>query len=101
MINRNPVYHQVVFGAMVLSTALRIAYILRHTEASHRIPQEKKDTISHLFWAGAVMFASGFLIWNLDNLLCQQLTQLKMRVGWPLAFLFEGKFARSIKHLSG
>lgn len=89
-INRNPIYHQVVFGSMVLGTALRVAYILRHTSAALRIPDNKKQTISYLFASGAVLFALGFVIWNLDNAFCHSLTNLKLKVGWPMAFFLEG-----------
>lgn len=90
VINRNPIYHQVVFGSMVFSTALRIAYILRHTSAARRIPDHKKQKITYLFSSGALLFALGFLIWNLDNGFCYTLTQWKQKVGWPTGFFLEG-----------
>ncbi|KAF8899059.1 ceramidase [Infundibulicybe gibba] len=55
-----------------------------------RIPADKRATISQLFGTGAVLFASGFLIWNLDNIFCDTLTQWKVSIGWPAAFLLEG-----------
>ncbi|TFK19965.1 phytoceramidase [Coprinopsis marcescibilis] len=93
---RNPVYHQVVFGTMVVSTAARVAYILQHSEASRRIPDKQKAVIGKLFSSGAILFALGFLLWNLDNGFCHRLTQWKLRVGWPQAFALEGNRFQSM-----
>lgn len=93
MVSRNPVYHQVVFATLVLTTALRIAYILRHTSAARLIPDRKKDAIIRLFSSGAATFALGFLIWNLDNAFCHNITRTKLKVGWPTAFFLEGMSA--------
>jgi len=75
---------------MVSSTALRVAYILQHTSANLRINEEKKRLIANIFYSGAVMFASGFVLWNLDNIFCHRLTMWKLHVDWPAAFLLEG-----------
>ncbi|KAF8971698.1 ceramidase [Flammula alnicola] len=90
MINRNPVYHQIIFASLVISTALRITYILQHTDAAHRIPDKKKLAIANFFTTGAILFALGFGVWNLDNIFCHTLTRWKVAVGWPVAFLLEG-----------
>lgn len=83
-------YHQVIFASIVLLTAFRVAYLLRKPDASHRIPPNKKAVISKVFSMGVGLFALGFLIWNLDNIFCHNLTQRKLHIGWPLAFLLEG-----------
>lgn len=90
MAYRNPVFHQVVFASLVLSTTFRITYILQKSEASRRIPDKKKSAIGKLFTTGAALFALGFLLWNMDNLFCHILTRWKIAIGWPLAFLLEG-----------
>ncbi|KDR85706.1 hypothetical protein GALMADRAFT_234756 [Galerina marginata CBS 339.88] len=90
MVSRNPVYHQVVFASVVISTALRITYILQLTPAATRIPEKKRATITNFFSTGAGLFAFGFFVWNMDNIFCQKLTQWKVAVGWPAAFLLEG-----------
>ncbi|KAG2022865.1 phytoceramidase [Coprinopsis cinerea AmutBmut pab1-1] len=90
IVYRNPIYHQFVFGTMVVSTAIRITYILRYSDDAPRIPAKKKETIGTLFTIGAVLFATGFLLWNLDNGFCHRLTQWKLRLGWPQAFALEG-----------
>ncbi len=48
MVNRNPVYHQVVFASIVIATAVRITYILKYTSAAKRIPPIKKGEYRQL-----------------------------------------------------
>lgn len=92
MIYRNPVYHQIVFASLIIITALRITYILQLSDASQRIPAKAKKAITHFFSTGAALFALGFLIWNIDNIFCHTLTNWKVSIGWPIAFLLEGQF---------
>ncbi|KAF8215870.1 ceramidase [Mycena galopus ATCC 62051] len=77
-INRNPIYHQVVFGVLLFSIAVRIYYLL------------KRKAIGILFGSGVAQFLFAFLLWNLDNIFCDTLTRWKVAIGWPLAFLLEG-----------
>ena len=90
MIYRNPVYHQVLFATLMLTTAFRIHYLLRRSEASKRIPEEVKSSIATTFATGTGLFAFGFFIWNMDNIFCGALTRQKVAIGWPTAFLLEG-----------
>ena len=101
MVYRNPVYHQIVFASIIIATTLRVTYILRLSDASHRIPAKAKKTIVHFFSTGAAMFSLGFLIWNLDNNFCHTLTNWKVNIGWPAAFLLEGEFFVSTMSSSG
>ncbi|KAG7099657.1 hypothetical protein E1B28_001483 [Marasmius oreades] len=87
---RNPLLHQVVFGILVVACAIRIFYLLRVSPVRSRIPREKRDVVFKWFAIGAITFAFGFLIWNLDNVYCDYLTELKVSLGHPLAFLLEG-----------
>ncbi|KAK7465447.1 alkaline ceramidase ydc1 [Stygiomarasmius scandens] len=89
---RNPVYHQVVFATIILSCAFRITYLLKWSpiHIRSRIPDDKKEQVAKLFGTGALTFALGFLIWNLDNVFCDALTKMKPIIGWPAAFLLEG-----------
>ncbi|THV07481.1 alkaline phytoceramidase [Dendrothele bispora CBS 962.96] len=87
---RNPVYHQFVFAAIIISCAFRITYLLKWSPVRSRIPDDKKAQVARLFGTGAVTFALGFLIWNLDNVFCDALTKMKPTIGWPAAFLLEG-----------
>lgn len=83
-------YHQVVFGLLVITTALRTQLILRRSEASGQIPPQIRSVITKLFFSGHVLFLLGFIIWNLDTIYCTALTRRKVAIGWPLAFLLEG-----------
>uniref|UniRef100_A0A0W0F1J5 Alkaline phytoceramidase n=1 Tax=Moniliophthora roreri TaxID=221103 RepID=A0A0W0F1J5_MONRR len=87
---RNPVYHQMVFAILVISCALRIAYLLKASPVRDRVPPNKKKSIARVFFTGAFTFAFGFLVWNLDNIFCDFLSGLKGLVGYPLAFCLEG-----------
>lgn len=90
MVYRNPVYHQVVFATIILTSTARVTYLLKWSKRTLGIPVKTKSTIGRLFSRGAALFAFGFLIWNLDNIFCDTLTRWKVYVGWPLAFLLEG-----------
>lgn len=92
MVYRNPVYHQIVFASLIVITTLRVTYLLNLSDASQRIPAKAKKTITRFFSTGSVMFALGFLIWNVDNTFCHTLTAWKVSIGWPIAFLLEGQF---------
>jgi len=41
-INRNPVYHQVVFGILLFTITGRIRYLLVHSTPGKRVPADKK-----------------------------------------------------------
>jgi dihydroceramidase len=88
--NRNPVYHQFVFGVVVALTSVRTAFLLGWSDSAREIPPEKRAVIKGFFWTGVATFALGFVVWNLDNIYCDTLTQWKRSIGWPLAFLLEG-----------
>jgi len=90
MLYRNPVYHQIVFASLVLTTTARVTYVLRWSERIKDIPENIRSTIGQLFSTGAAIFALGFLVWNLDNIFCDTLTRWKVHIGWPCAFLLEG-----------
>jgi len=90
IIYQNPVYHQILFSMLMLTTIIRIHHLLRRSDASKRLPEEVKSSIATTFATGTGLFALGFLIWNLDNIFCPALTRQKVAVGWPVAFLLEG-----------
>ncbi|KAJ7492319.1 ceramidase [Mycena latifolia] len=89
-INRNPVYHQVVFGILLFSITFRIYYLLAVSSVGKRVPADKRRAISRLFGLGVAQFVFAFILWNLDNIFCDTLTRWKVSVSWPLAFLLEG-----------
>ena len=51
-------------------------------------PVIKKEVKNLATW-GAIIFVSGFGIWNIDNVLCSSLTQAKRTIGMPWSFILE------------
>ncbi|KAH8835532.1 ceramidase [Flagelloscypha sp. PMI_526] len=82
--------YQAVFAILLFTFAGRITYILGFSSLSSLIPKSLVSTVGRIFGMGAGLFALGFLIWNLDNVFCDTITDWKVRVGWPTAFLLEG-----------
>ncbi|OBZ80018.1 Alkaline ceramidase 3 [Grifola frondosa] len=70
MVWRNPIYHQVVFAILMISTAFRTAYLLRDEEIQKRVPGSERSAVARVFTSGAVIFAFGFFVWNMDNIFC-------------------------------
>jgi hypothetical protein len=89
-IYRNPVYHQVVFASLMLTTTIRTVYLIRVAGPAKHIPTSVTSTIVKIYWSGLGIFLTGFLVWNLDNIFCELLTTWKSSIGWPIAFLLEG-----------
>ncbi|KAF7303201.1 hypothetical protein MKEN_01283800 [Mycena kentingensis (nom. inval.)] len=89
-LNRNPIYHQVVFAALLLTIAFRIYYLLAWSKVGKRVPAEKRREVATMFGSGVVQFVSAFVIWNLDTIFCDTITEWKVALGWPTAFLLEG-----------
>jgi dihydroceramidase len=81
---RNPVFHEVNFGAQVALVTLLGAlfcYRLRFTSNG--------PTLSRYFVIGAVSFLFGFLLWNIDNLACDShLIPMREKFG-QFGFLLE------------
>lgn len=51
--------------------------------------QNKKEAIRYQL-AGTLTFLAGFLIWNVDNVFCDQISELKESLGMPRSFMLEG-----------
>lgn len=83
---RNPIYHQVVFASLMLTVVARTEYIMR----SRQLPEHMAKELKTIFRIGATIFLTGFLIWNLDNVFCENITGWKTAIQWPSAFLLEG-----------
>lgn len=91
---RNPIYHEFVFGSMLLIQTGRCVWLTSYSKHSDRLGPQKRAEIKSLFLWGAAWFLSGFFIWNLDNLFCGTVTGWKKQLGWPAAFLLEGESSR-------
>ncbi|KAI0323007.1 ceramidase [Amylostereum chailletii] len=87
---RNPVYHQVVFGLLLVTSTTRTLYLTQWSATSLTLPDKKKQETMSLMRIGALLFVIGFAIWNVDNVFCGTITGWKHAVGWPVAFLLEG-----------
>ena len=87
---RNPVYHQIVFGALLVVCTVRVTYILKLSPAASTIPQSTASGATRMFLPRVALFMTGFLVWNLDNIFCDTITGWKKSIGWPAAFLLEG-----------
>jgi Ceramidase len=90
-IYRNPIFHQVVFATLVLLIVCRVEMLIRFPAAG--TPNLSAEIITELrkeFGFGFATFILGFVIWNLDNIFCVNITRWKHTVQWPAAFLLEG-----------
>ncbi|KAH7104940.1 alkaline phytoceramidase [Auriculariales sp. MPI-PUGE-AT-0066] len=89
----NPVFHQVVFGTLMVLTAGRVVFLLGLFGLPNKTPMlstQVKQTSTPIFWVGASSFILGFAIWNFDNVFCSKLASWRQVVGFPCAFLLEG-----------
>jgi dihydroceramidase len=75
----------------MFATIFRTVYLLRVLAPSKGIPDRVSSQVAKIYSTGAGTFAFGFLVWNLDNIFCDNLTRWKNAIGWPAAFLLEGK----------
>ena len=68
LVNKNPIFHEVMYGILVTNIVfLAVKY--------QRIHYKKSATI--LFWAGALLYGVGFILWNVDNNFCNKITVLR------------------------
>ena len=92
----NPVYHQLVYGALMVATTGRAAWLLFTELKGHPINHE----IRRLQAWGSAAFVWAFFIWNLDNLGCQRSTRWKQTVGAPFSWFLEGHMWVSVVRIS-
>ncbi|KAM0756387.1 alkaline phytoceramidase [Meredithblackwellia eburnea MCA 4105] len=85
----NPIFHQVAYGSLTISTTARAAYLLLSQSPFSADENKRHHDTRKVLWQGVGSFLFGFFIWNLDNLLCVTTTKLKEWVGLPLSLLFE------------
>jgi len=84
----NPIYHQIAFAIILISGIIRNIILMRRYPPNH-------PAISHVTKAmawGVAIFAAGFGLWNIDNVFCSHLREVREYIGW-LGFLLEGEWA--------
>lgn len=67
----NPVYHQVAFAFIMISSCLRSAYLIS------LLPPSNRRKLYRTLGFGMGVFALGFAIWNADNYFCEQLRRTR------------------------
>lgn len=82
----NPVFHQVAFGALVVTTTARGAFLL--FKRVHVTAEVRR--IRRLQAWGSISFLLAFIIWNIDNLGCRPITRGKHAIGGPWNWVLEG-----------
>lgn len=86
----NPVYHQVAFAAILITATLRTIALTFDLPPGH----PARRTIGKMMAWGIVTFATGFGIWNVDNIFCEQLRAIRTVTG-PFGVLVEGGSSRN------
>jgi len=85
-------FHQVSFAIIEVVAQLRVIWLLqrvvRADEPDLRL-RKKRAQVVKIFLLGVAFFVLGFVLWNGDNFLCDQLTSIKRKVGRPLSFFIE------------
>mgnify|MGYP000247560248 FL=1 len=83
MIGKNPIFHQVAYGIIQTASTVRVIYLL--TSSSSPLASKDKSSAGEvrrrearrLYSIGALTFLTGFLIWNLDNIYCSQIREMR------------------------
>ncbi|KAK1239551.1 hypothetical protein MKX07_001005 [Trichoderma sp. CBMAI-0711] len=95
-VTKDPVFHQVAYAFLTATVVFRSMWVMEsqlRPVLSARDPEEAARVLNTM-WAmiatGLSVFLGGFLIWNLDNVFCSQVRQLRHAVGLPWAVLLEG-----------
>ncbi|PVV00360.1 hypothetical protein BB560_005264 [Smittium megazygosporum] len=83
--NLNPIFHQIMFGALMLSAFLACADLMKRIPKGCLFKNCATKLLLHAFGAGLL----GFIAWNFDNLFCSCLRQTRSVVGWPMSVLFQ------------
>jgi hypothetical protein len=81
----NPIYHQIAFAAILISSVGRLLYLTHCLPAS-----SSKHKLINTFLKGIAIFAGGFGIWNIDNIFCDQLRTIRDFLGPVLGMVVQG-----------
>ncbi|CAG7922405.1 unnamed protein product [Penicillium olsonii] len=116
---QDPIFHQNAYALLTTVVVLRSMYTMevtlrpkwRHSTEQDRLERQKKGlpvptkerqhyenvrdikmlkTMWFMVTYGLSMFLGGFLIWNLDNIFCSEIRQMRRKIGLPWGLLLEG-----------
>ncbi|PWY98998.1 alkaline phytoceramidase [Testicularia cyperi] len=91
--NANPVFHQVAYASIQILSTIRIVWLIHNPRSPLKTSapgRAQKPTIENTFLIGTAIFILGFAIWNIDNIFCYHLRQLRNAVGFPASILLQG-----------
>jgi len=93
---KDPVFHQVAYGFITLSSTIRGFYVTEVDVKSalrRRVPAEADERmrqIRTLAISGILMFLAGFFVWNMDNIFCHSLVHARNHIKLPWSIVLEG-----------
>lgn len=77
--------HSILFGVMIAIIGLRTRVVIKRRILD---PVVRSEVMRLCTW-GSIIFVTGFIIWNIDNMACSGLSSLKRGIGMPWSFLLE------------
>jgi len=86
----NPVVHQVAYGCIQAVSISQLVGIFKNLPIRTVEQARKREECRHNFITGTVTFLLGFVLWNLDNIFCDQLTAFRSRHGEVIGAFSQG-----------
>ncbi|KAJ1843945.1 hypothetical protein LPJ70_003172 [Coemansia sp. RSA 2708] len=83
---RKPVFHQVAYG---LEVAMILVRNMMHQIEIRRTNARAYSELVHMFWLGVGSFGVAFVLWNIDNIFCNDLRALRAALPAALGPLFQ------------
>lgn len=84
VVNKNPILHQVAYGALTAVLVFRAGYLFQCT----RDPKAKA-LIRNLLSQSILFYGLGFLLWNVDNQFCPQIRAIRASLPSSVAWIFQ------------
>lgn len=82
----NPIYHEITFASLLFTCVGRTIVLIRRLPKDHW----SKSAVKRTFGWGVGTFAAAFVIWNIDNICCDQLRKARGLLGF-WGFILEGE----------
>ncbi|CDZ97090.1 Alkaline ceramidase [Phaffia rhodozyma] len=73
----NPLCHQALFACILLASLKRTNHLVGNV-----LPEQHRSTVNRLYLTGAASFLAGFLLWNVDNEMCDSIENIRKVWGW-------------------